>query len=122
MDAIENEQEVEEAGRWPAGLYVTDAEIIRRLGYSEKVGARIIRRLDRGIPTFRKYPQKDPLFADKRFWPEVLKWHLDYHRVSAPEAVFGTKIQPMWQENFNDPAPDKARKPERARPQLATTR
>jgi hypothetical protein len=48
-------------------LFVTDAEVIRRLGVSEKVGRVAIRELERR-PGF---PRKDPLFGGRRFWPAV---------------------------------------------------
>jgi hypothetical protein len=49
------------------GLFVTDAELIRRLGVPEKTARAAIRELERR-PGF---PRKDPLFGDRRFWPAV---------------------------------------------------
>lgn len=102
-----------------AGLYVTDCEIARRLGFARKSGYEVIHRLDRGVAGMRQYPQKDVLFGKRRFWPAVLQWHLDYHRVRR-QAEEAAPIQPGWQENF-DAAPGKAKRSERARPQLAPT-
>jgi len=100
------------------GLYVTDCEIIRRLGYGEKRGYRILHVLDRGIPGFRSYPQKDKLFAGRRFWPDVLQWHMDYHRVRRPSEA-GVTTQPRWEENFDVPPSRKARQSSNARPSMA---
>jgi hypothetical protein len=101
-----------------ATLYITDAELIRRLGYSPKRGYRVLKSLDRGIPQMRRYPQPDPLFCNRRFWPAVLQWHMDYHHARAPIEPHGApSVQPRWQENFDAP-PDKARRPEHARAAL----
>ena len=50
-------------------LYVTDAELIRRLGVPEKIGRAILARYDadRG----KGFPQKQALFGDRRYWPAV---------------------------------------------------
>jgi hypothetical protein len=53
------------------GLFVTDAEIIRRLGVSEKTGYIAIRQLDRSGLGF---PQKQKLWGNKRYWPAVRQW------------------------------------------------
>jgi hypothetical protein len=101
------------------GLYVTDAEIIRELGYGETTGRRILKILRRGVPGMRPYPQEDPLFPGKCFWPAVLQWHMDYHGVRSAKTA--PSVQPKWEENFDAPASRKAREPERPRPQLART-
>jgi len=100
-------------------LYVTDAEIIRRWGMSLKRGYRVLKQLDRPNPGRRRFPQPDPLFCNRRYWPAVLQWHNDYHRVRTEAEA--PSVQPMWQENFDEPATGKARKSERARPELAKT-
>jgi|ERR1043165_182416 hypothetical protein len=102
------------------GLYVTDAEIARRMGFGLKCGYRIIRQLERGVPGCRPYPQPDALFAGRRFWPEVLKWHMDYHRVSA-SAPGAAASKPMWQENFDGPSSRKAGGHRGSRPEMAST-
>jgi hypothetical protein len=50
-------------------LWVTDAELIRRLGVPEKIAYRVIRGLDatRGSG----FPQKDALWGGRRYWPAV---------------------------------------------------
>ena len=99
------------------GLYVTEAELIRRLGYSEKRGRRLLKSLAKGIPQMRPYPQPDPLFCHRRFWPAVLQWHMDYHRVAGGPPLAPT-VQPRWQENFDAPT-GKTKRPEHTRPALA---
>lgn len=48
------------------GLYLTEAEIARRLGISEDRWRETRRVLEReGLPS------RDPLFSNKRFWPAV---------------------------------------------------
>lgn len=114
-DVIEADQESE-----ASGLYLPDCEIARRLGYGRSNGYKLLKRLDRGIPGMRGYPQPDPVFG-RRFWPAVLEWHLDYHRVRRTADEGAAPLQPKWTENF-DATPDKTRRPERARPQLAGSR
>ena len=52
-------------------LWVTDIEMIRRLGVPEKVARPAIKMLDRMDPTF---PKKQPLWGDRRYWPAVRFW------------------------------------------------
>jgi hypothetical protein len=102
------------------GLYLRDCEIARKLGFGRKFGYRLLERLERGIPNMRAYPKRDKMFGDRRFWPAVLAWHMDYHRVSRAAEAAG--IQPAWEENFDAPASRKAKGPQHARPQLAASR
>lgn len=50
-------------------LWVTDAEMIRRMGVPEKTARAAIRALDsmRGSG----FPQKQKLWGDRRYWPHV---------------------------------------------------
>jgi hypothetical protein len=48
-------------------LFVTDAEMLRRIGISEKIGRIAIRELEKRLA----FPAKDPLFGNKRYWPAV---------------------------------------------------
>ncbi len=50
-------------------LFVTDAELIRRIGVPEKIARAVIRELDakRG----NVFPQKNPLWGNRRYWPAV---------------------------------------------------
>ena len=61
------------------GLYLTDREIIRRLGFGKTRGYQILHELDVERPGRRRYPQREPMFCRRRFWPAVLQWHMDYH-------------------------------------------
>jgi hypothetical protein len=94
---------IEDAGADESdGLYLSDRQIIRRLGFGEKFGRRVLHELDKAHPGRARYPQKDPLFGNRRFWPAVLKWHMDYHRVMATEQQHNVST-PRWQENFDAP-------------------
>lgn len=57
------------------GLWVTDAEIIRRLGVSEKVGYAAIHRLEK---TGLGFPEKQRVWGKRRYWPAVRDF-LDQH-------------------------------------------
>jgi hypothetical protein len=80
--------------------FVTDAEIIRRLKLPEKVGRRVLRELDRHLPNRPRFPQKDPLFGDRRFWPAIAKYFKMRYGVDGPQIV---STAPTWQENFDAP-------------------
>ena len=55
-------------------LYLTDAELIRRLGVPEKV----LRPMLPALESKFGFPQKQPLFGGRRYWPAVKMW-LDKH-------------------------------------------
>lgn len=55
-------------------LWVTDAEMIRRMGASEKVARDAIRMLDHDPRS--GFPRKNKLWGNKRYWPAV-KAYLD---------------------------------------------
>ena len=55
-------------------LYVTDAELIRRMGVPEKIARAAIAALDRDRGS--GFPQKKKLWGDRRYWPAV-KAYLD---------------------------------------------
>ena len=55
-------------------LYLTDAELIRRLGVPEK----IMRTMLPGLEKDYGFPKKSPLFGERRYWPAVRNW-LDKH-------------------------------------------
>lgn len=52
-------------------LYVTDAELIRKLGVPERVGRVAIRDWAMRQPTF---PKPDELMGGRRYWPAVKEW------------------------------------------------
>lgn len=66
LDAIEQ--------RYRDGLYVTDAELIRRMGVPEKIARDAIRALD--LDRGSGFPQKKKLWGNRRYWPAV-KAYLD---------------------------------------------
>lgn len=49
--------------------YVTDIELIRRLGVPEKLGRSILAGFDK--EKHRGFPQKQKLWGDRRYWPAV---------------------------------------------------
>ncbi len=64
-------------------LYLTDAELIRRLGVPDK----IIRPMLPALESKFGFPEKSALFGGRRYWPAVKKW-LDKHEglnVGLPE-------------------------------------
>ncbi len=50
-------------------LFVTEAECAERIGISTDEFKRIVSELDR-----QGFPMKDPLFANRRYWPAVKAW------------------------------------------------
>lgn len=59
----------------PETLWVTDAELIRRMGVPEKIAREAIKALD-ADPRRTGFPQKQKLWGDRRYWPAV-KAYLD---------------------------------------------
>lgn len=55
-------------------LYLSDAELIRRIGVPEKV----LRPMLPGLESKYGFPRKQPLFGGRRYWPAVKAW-LDKH-------------------------------------------
>lgn len=50
-------------------LYLTDAECAARIGVSADEFKSVLQELDR-----QGFPKKDPLFANRRYWPSVRAW------------------------------------------------
>lgn len=50
-------------------LYITDAELIRRLGVPVKAARAALHMLDRDLS--KGFPQKQKLFGNRRYWPQV---------------------------------------------------
>lgn len=88
-------------------LYVSDAEIVRRLGVSPKTAGRAIASLE----AHQGFPPRDNLFAGKRYWPAV-KAFLDRRSGLSIEATAKS-----WTENFDEPQDRK-----RAGPGMAKAR
>jgi hypothetical protein len=53
-------------------LFVTDAELIRRIGIPEKIARAAIQVLDRDRGS--GFPQKQALWGNRRYWPTVRAW------------------------------------------------
>jgi hypothetical protein len=51
-------------------LYVSDAELIRRIGVPEKY----MRKILPGLESNYGFPRKQPLFDNRRYWPAVKAW------------------------------------------------
>ena len=66
-------KETREPAREPA-LWVTDAEMIKRMGVPEKIAYAAIRVLDQDRAS--GFPQKKALWGNRRYWPAV-KDYLD---------------------------------------------
>lgn len=59
--------------RTSTGLFLSDRQIIKKLGVSFPVGYRALRMLDQrrgGVP----FPQKQAIFGGRRYWPAVVRW------------------------------------------------
>ncbi len=53
-------------------LWVTDAEMIRRMGVPEKIARVTIHMLDRNPSS--GFPKKQKSWGDRRYWPAVRQW------------------------------------------------
>jgi hypothetical protein len=54
------------------GLFVTDAELIRRLGVPEKIAYANFKILDKNPRS--GFPKKSKLWGGRRYWPAVVQW------------------------------------------------
>lgn len=72
-------------------LYVTDAELIRRIGVPEKIARNAIRDLDRNRAS--GFPQKQALWGNRRYWPAVKAWLANSKELSTDDG-----------EDSNEPA------------------
>lgn len=53
-------------------LFVTDAELILRIGVPEKIARAALHVLDR--EKHRGFPQKQAVWGNRRYWPAVKQW------------------------------------------------
>ncbi len=53
-------------------LWVSDIELIRRMGVPEKIARTTLKGLDSNPRS--GFPKKNPLFGDRRYWPAVQVW------------------------------------------------
>jgi hypothetical protein len=101
--------------------FVSDAELIRLLGLPSDVGKVALRALD-NRKNGRPFPQKSPLFGDRRYWPAVVAW-LDCElwgmRVADPH---DSAPEVRFVENLDVFAPKKAAGNRGARAELARQR
>ncbi|HEY6258855.1 MAG TPA: hypothetical protein VIY51_24015 [Xanthobacteraceae bacterium] len=56
----------------PQTLYVTDVEMIRRIGVPEKIARAAINALDENPHS--GFPKKSALWGNRRYWPAVAAW------------------------------------------------
>jgi len=62
-------------------LYVTDAELIRRIGLPEKKGRALLHELDTKHPAF---PKKQKYADNRRYWPKVKEY---FDRMNGVQSV-----------------------------------
>jgi len=80
-DAEVDEDETRTRSTWPeATLFVTDAELIRRIGVPEGAARNALRMLDRDRGS--GFPAKQPLWGGRRYWPAVRLW---FDQTSRPQ-------------------------------------
>jgi hypothetical protein len=61
----------------PQTLFVTDAEMIRRIGIPVKIARAAIRALDENPDS--RFPKKIALWGNRRYWPAVEVWFQEQH-------------------------------------------
>jgi hypothetical protein len=61
----------------PQTLFVTDVEMIRRIGVPEKIARAAIRALDEN--PYGTFPKKSALWGNRRYWPAVQAWFQEQH-------------------------------------------
>lgn len=64
-------------------LFLTDAEMIRRLGVPEK----LLRPLLPALESKYGFPRKSPFFGDRRYWPAVKAWLDKHHGLPDPSKL-----------------------------------
>ena len=55
-----------------SSLWITDAEMVRRMGAPEKIARQAIRALDQNPRS--GFPKKQALWGGRRYWPAVKVW------------------------------------------------
>jgi len=76
MTEIEDEPEIETVKGPSITPWVTDAEMIRRLGVPDKIARAALHALDRDKAS--GFPQKKALWGNRRYWPAVVAY-FDHH-------------------------------------------
>ncbi|MCK1753822.1 winged helix-turn-helix domain-containing protein [Bradyrhizobium sp. 137] len=64
-------------------LFLTDAELIRRLGVPEKKAREAIRMAEAKAG----FPKKQKLWGDRRYWPAVKAWLDKHHGLPDPSKL-----------------------------------
>lgn len=73
-------------------LFLTDAELLRRLGVPEKIGRKMLRELSQD-PTF---PAKEAMAGNRRYWPAVSHWFDKRgHTRAKPDAIRELENRPV---------------------------
>jgi hypothetical protein len=62
-------------------LWVTDSELIRRLGVPDKIAREAIRMAEAKAG----FPKKQKLWGDRRYWPAVRAYFDNLHGVTVPQ-------------------------------------
>lgn len=65
----------------PQTLFVTDTEMIRRIGVPEKIARAAIRVLDENPHS--GFPKKSELWGNRRYWPAVEVWFREQQDLDA---------------------------------------
>lgn len=68
----------------PEPLYVSDEDLAALVGVDEEALGVAIRMLDRNPKS--GFPQRDPMFGNKRYLPKVKEWFDNYNR-TAPVTI-----------------------------------
>lgn len=75
-------------------LFLTDAELIRRLGIPERVGYKMLKELSQD----HTFPPKEPMAGNRRYWPSVAHWFDQRGHALArakPDAIRAIDNQPI---------------------------
>lgn len=70
-------------------LWITDAELIRRLGVPEKIGYETLRRLDKAPGL--GFPQKEAMWGKRRYWPAVKAYFDEKYAVKSGPSFKGSR-------------------------------
>jgi hypothetical protein len=70
-----------------APLWVTDADLIRRMGAPEKIARQVIRAFDANPGL--GFPQKSKLWGNRRYWPAVRAYLDRTNGLNVPASPLG---------------------------------
>ena len=65
----------------PPTLFVTDAEMIRRIGVPDKIARAAIKALDEN--PYSGFPKKSEVWGNRRYWPAVELWFEQHQGLDA---------------------------------------